>query len=98
MVRRCDAPQPLPLWMFVVDTVCIAAFTAGCCCASPRRRRSGCAASSARRRLVDVAAILPYFLELFHLDWRGPTGAGTLVAIGKSLVPLGMLMVFVLSM
>ena len=28
MVRRCDAPQPLPLWMFVVDTVCIAAFTA----------------------------------------------------------------------
>ena len=137
MVRRCDAPQPLPLWMFVVDTVCIAAFTAELLLrtvAAPATiglRRFLCSPAN----WVDVAAILPYFLELPTSDFvprpdgGEDDGAGGVAAlsvlrvirlarlarvlkvsrsmtgflvllrtIGKSLVPLGMLMVFVLSM
>ena len=123
--------------MFVVDTVCIAAFTAELLLrtvAAPATiglRRFLCSPAN----WVDVAAILPYFLELPTSDFvprpdgGDDDGAGGVAAlsvlrvirlarlarvlkvsrsmtgflvllrtIGKSLVPLGMLMVFVLSM
>ena len=62
---------PLPLWMFVVDTVCIAAFTAELLLrtvAAPATiglRRFLCSPAN----WVDVAAILPYFLELPTSDF-----------------------------